>query len=162
MQQLFKDQTGHIYEQKTCDSCGHMFFVRRDAVGNCPICVKIQRRSSPDLSDPAIKRTYNSYYSMLSRCLNDKHKDYPNYGGRGVLVQSEWIESFENFLADMGLRPEKTSLDRIRPNGHYLKDNCRWANQSTQNKNKRKRFQGLWSRVLNPQAEVLTTTLDEN
>ena len=97
--------------------------------------------------------TYNSYYAMLSRCTNTQHKDYPNYGGRGVLVQPEWIESFDNFLADVGLRPEHTSLDRISPNRHYTKDNVRWASQHVQNMNKRKRYQGLWSKVLKPQAE---------
>ncbi len=69
------------------------------------------------------------------------------------MVQPEWIESFDNFLADVGLRPEHTSLDRISPNKHYTKDNVRWANQHVQNQNKRKRYQGLWSKVLNPQAE---------
>lgn len=150
---LFKSESGHLYEQKLCAECGHEYFVRKDMLDDCPICRRKRRLSRPDLTDPAIKRTYNSYYAMLSRCTNTKHKDYPNYGGRGVMVQPEWLESFDNFLADVGLRPEHTSLDRISPNKHYTKDNVRWASQHIQNQNKRKRYQGLWSKVLKPQAE---------
>jgi len=150
---LYKSESGHIYEQKQCEECGHEFFHRRDCHDECPICKRKRRSSKPDLTDPAIKRTYSSYYSMLSRCTNINHKDYPNYGGRGVMVQPEWIESFDHFLADVGLRPEYTSLDRISPNKHYTKDNVRWANQHEQNLNRRKKFQGLWSKVLKPQAE---------
>jgi hypothetical protein len=153
MQQLFKDKNNHIYEQKLCVDCGHQFLARQDAVGNCPICTRTSRRSPFDLSDPEVKRTYNSYYSMLSRCLNSKHKDFPNYGGRGVCVHPAWADSFESFVADMGMRPEGTSLDRKRPNGHYTPGNCRWASQHTQNQNKRHRYESLWSKVLKPQAD---------
>lgn len=150
---MFKSDSGHLYVQKTCEDCGHEYLHRTDVEGSCPVCRKVKRRSRPDLTDPNIKRTYQSYYAMLSRCLNTGHKDYPNYGGRGVCVCPEWVESFDTFIADVGVRPPNTSLDRISPNKHYTKDNVRWANQSTQNKNKRHRYEGLWSKVLKPQAE---------
>lgn len=50
-----------------------------------------------------------------------------------------WLESFENFFADMGLRPTpRHSIDRIDANGNYEPSNCRWANAKTQRINQRR------------------------
>jgi hypothetical protein len=67
--------------------------------------------------------------AMISRC-RDKNNEY--YGAKGVLVCDRWL-SFENFLADMGERPEGKTLDRC-PNrdGNYEPKNCRWATPQQQ------------------------------
>jgi hypothetical protein len=75
---------------------------------------------------------------MWYRCTNPKHKHYKYYGGRGIKVCEEWMR-FENFLADMGERPEGLTLDRRDPNGDYEKDNCRWVEWTVQVENRRKR-----------------------
>ena len=74
---------------------------------------------------------------MKQRCLNTGHKSYSDYGGRGIKICDSWIGSFENFLADMGERPEDTTLDRKNTNGNYEPDNCRWATATVQGNNKR-------------------------
>lgn len=83
--------------------------------------------------------TYSSWISMLSRCHNENRTNYHHYGGRGITVCPRWRESFENFLADMGERPAGKSIDRIDPDGNYEPDNCRWATQAEQLRNRRPR-----------------------
>lgn len=82
-------------------------------------------------------RTYCSWRAMIKRCENEKHISFPNYGGRGIMICDRWRRSFEDFLADMGERPEEMTLDRIDVNGNYEPGNCRWADDETQRSNKR-------------------------
>lgn len=70
--------------------------------------------------------TYHSWSNMKSRCDNPSYTHYADYGGRGISYCDRW-EDFENFLADMGIRPEGRTLDRIDSNKGYYIDNCRWA-----------------------------------
>lgn len=80
---------------------------------------------------------YQAWYDMKHRCLNPNNTRYANYGGRGIVVCKEWLNSFENFLEDMGPRPSRRSLDRIDNNGNYEPGNCRWATDKQQAYNKR-------------------------
>lgn len=81
-------------------------------------------------------REYQSWLAMNARCNTPSHEAYARYGGRGITVCERW-KSFENFLADMGPRPAKKSLDRY-PNkdGNYEPGNCRWATAKEQGRNK--------------------------
>lgn len=59
---------------------------------------------------------YRSWYSMKQRCLNPNSRGYPNYGAAGVKICQRWIDSFEEFFADMGVAPEGYQLDLGTPN----------------------------------------------
>ena len=91
--------------------------------GHCPVGYK-----SPE---------YLTWDGMLQRCTNPNAKAYKNYGGRGITVCSGWLK-FENFLADMGRRPDGLTLDRIENEGNYEPGNCRWATRIEQSANSRK------------------------
>lgn len=81
--------------------------------------------------------TYRAWANMRQRCTNPNNPKWEYYGGRGITVCARWADSFEAFLADMGVRPEGMSLDRIDTNGNYGPDNCRWTTWSEQVKNRR-------------------------
>jgi hypothetical protein len=81
---------------------------------------------------------HNIWCKIRSRCLNKKHKQYSDYGGRGVGISSDWME-FSSFLRDMGKRPSKNhSVERMDNDKGYSKDNCKWATPHEQTRNMRR------------------------
>lgn len=78
-------------------------------------------------------REYASWDAMWRRCTKPNDCNYFRYGGRGITVCEEW-KSIENFVRDMGPRPEGMTLDRWPDvNGNYEPGNCRWATVAQQN-----------------------------
>lgn len=80
---------------------------------------------------------YHTWISIKRRCYNKNTGDYPMYGGRGIVVCDRWINSFSNFLQDMGVRPgPRYSIDRINNDLGYGPENCKWVTNATQSRNR--------------------------
>lgn len=128
-----------------CD-CGRPTVVLRSnlTTGNTTSCgcvrYQVERSCSTTHGQTAGKcwtRAYRIWHGMIQRCCNPNNPNYHRYGGRGVSVCTEWRNSFETFLRDMGQPPTGYSIDRIDNEGPYSRANCRWATEKQQQRNKR-------------------------
>lgn len=119
--------------------CGNTKDIRKDSVmsGNTSSCGCKRKRPhnySHGMSDTV---EYTTWRSIKTRCHKESYSRYSEWGGRGIKVCDRWLNSFENFYADMGPRPSnKHSIDRINNDGNYEPSNCKWSSIEDQGNNK--------------------------
>jgi hypothetical protein len=153
------DLTNHTYNRITVVSLDHrkknkLYWLCRCECGNNLIIDSSHLRSSHTKScgcyklETTILRTekhrmckspeYYSWGAIKNRCLNKKNPAYCNYGGRGITMFTDWIDSFESFFSYVGNRPSsKHSIDRIENNGNYEPGNVKWSTKKEQANNRR-------------------------
>jgi hypothetical protein len=110
--------------------------LKRMTSQSCGCLRKEMLSQSKTTHGKSASREMRSYSQMKQRCCNKENKDYAFWGGKGVTICDQWLDSFENFLKDMGERPANTTLDRKNNDGNYEPNNCRWATQTEQNRNR--------------------------
>ena len=81
-------------------------------------------------------KTYSKWQGMKTRCYNPNSNRFQYYGGKGIKVCDRWLNSFENFLADMGECPEGMTLDRIDNTKDYEPGNCKWSTLTEQSRHR--------------------------
>lgn len=102
-------------------------------------CISIENKTTHNMSN---KRIYNIYRGIIARCNNPNHRDYHNYGGRGIKVYKEWLNkkngfmNFYNWAMNNGYK-ENLTTERKDVNGNYEPNNCIWITIEEQQLNKR-------------------------
>lgn len=151
----YKDLTGKVYGKLTvisfykregrntlwnCDcECGNTKIISTNSLnsGNCNSCGCIDKYKTHGLS---LSRLYRIYGGMKSRCFYKKHMHYDNYGGRGITICDEWLDSedgfinFYNWAVHNGYKDD-LSIDRNNNDGNYEPSNCSWENTKKQRNN---------------------------
>ena len=114
--------------------------LRRGHTRSCGCFMVDQTKAANTTHGEAHKTAeWSSYQAMINRCERPSHKQFKDYGGRGIRVCERWRQSYAAFLTDMGRKPTPShSIDRYPdPDGDYEPGNCRWATRSQQERNKR-------------------------
>lgn len=128
----------HKYRKLSCIECKDIRWVRTDInPSRCHQC-NVRFTKWKKIDSKIDNRLYCIYYNMKTRCYNKNHNHYYLYGGRGITICKDWIDSFESFR-DWSLKngyKEDLEIDRVNNNGPYSPENCRWTTHKINSRNK--------------------------
>lgn len=154
----FEDLTGKTYNMLTvikrlpnnssgatvwecqCE-CGRITKVRSSNLknGNVKSCGCLKHRSTSTTHNKSNTKLYGIWNAMKQRCYNPNYHAYKNYGGRGIIICDDWVNSFNNFYnwAINNGYQEGLSIERINVDDNYYPNNCTWITLAQQAQNRR-------------------------
>ncbi len=127
---------------KQCESCDRTYFIplsRKDTATSCSDeCRQALHGMKVIKHGKSKSKVYAVWANMKKRCTNPNDPNWKYYGGRGIIVCKEWLDSFEAFYQYMGDPSQGLTIDRIDNDGNYEPGNVRWADYVTQSFNSRR------------------------
>lgn len=131
---------GNVWWLCQCE-CGNTKKIKATRLlqGCTKSCSCLKKKNDQNITHGLRKHPlYRVWRGMKYRCLSVTAKNYPDYGGRGIVICERWLNSVENFYADMIAGYENgLQLGRIDNDGPYSPDNCRWETCLLNNRNRR-------------------------
>ena len=174
-----RSNKGDVLWKCLCD-CGTEIIVRGEHLrnGSTHSCGCFYRETRKTINyihgqrrKEATTKEYQAWTNAKTRCYNSKSEKYLSYGGRGIRMCDEWKNSFEVFYRDMGACPKDMTLERKDVNGDYCLENCVWASQAIQDRNRRtnvwhehdgeKMIQADWARKLRVHHSFIINRLND-
>lgn len=149
------------YIEVICSACNESRLQRIDKFRNrkSDLCKRCNAKNlNPDNTKHGFSKTklYHKYHNMLHRCYNVENRSFKYYGGRGIGVCMEWLDSkdgLKNFcewsLANGFNEDTNLQIDRIDNDGDYSPDNCNYITKR-QNLEKMENLFGVEGRVVKP------------
>lgn len=132
-----------------CD-CGELKLVLKSNLvsGKIRSCGCLRRENSARLAQGLTQTIhgqsktplYKVWAAMKDRCYNERSPEYHNYGGRGITICVDWLNSFESFY-DWSIKNgyrQGLTIDRINGGVEYAPGNCRWTTAKVQGNNTRR------------------------
>ena len=133
------DKGTHVVTEYECRcECGTIkFYARGNLVSghtkSCG-CLALEIRTTHGMTSSP---TYMVWDSMVQRVTNPAADTRKDYFDRGIDMDPRWLD-FQNFLDDMGIKPDGLTIERTDNDKGYWASNCIWADRKTQNNNTRR------------------------
>lgn len=140
IKRLPNDSSGATVWECQCE-CGRITKVRSNNLknGNVKSCGCLKHRSTSTTHNKSNTKLYGIWNAMRQRCYNPNYHAYKNYGGRGITICDDWVNSFNNFYnwAINNGYQEGLSIERINVDDNYYPNNCTWITLAQQAQNRR-------------------------